>query len=39
MSFTVYTHTGFKEIHWFPNIDSLLISILANPKDRYHRNL
>ena len=37
MSFTVYTHKGMKEIHWF-TIDQLIKSMLNNPKDRYYRN-
>ena len=37
MSFTVYTHNGMKETHWF-TIDQLLQSMINNPLDRYHRN-
>jgi hypothetical protein len=37
MSFTVYTHDGMKETHWF-TIDQLIKSMLANPKNTYHRN-
>ena len=38
MSFTVYTHTGDRETHWF-TIDQLIKSMQANPKDYYHRNV
>jgi hypothetical protein len=38
MSFTVYTHLGIRETRWF-TIDQLIKSMLANPKDRYHRNV
>jgi hypothetical protein len=39
MSFTVYTNTGMKVIQWFKNIDELIINMLDNPKDAYHRNM
>jgi hypothetical protein len=38
MSFTVMRHNGMKETHWF-TIDQLIKSMLANPKDRYYRNV
>jgi hypothetical protein len=37
MSFTVTTHDGMKETHWF-TIDQLIKSMQANPKNRYWRN-
>jgi hypothetical protein len=39
MSFTIYTHDGMKEIQWFSTVDELLKSMLANPLNRYHRNV
>ena len=39
MSFTITTHDGMKVIQWFRTIDELIASMLANPKDAYHRNL
>ena len=39
MSFTIYTHDGYKFIQWFSTIDSLIQSMLKNPKDAYHRNM
>jgi hypothetical protein len=38
MSFTIMRHDGMKMIQWFRNIDELLVSMLNNPNDRYHRN-
>jgi hypothetical protein len=38
MSFTVTTHKGMRETHWFKDVDALLKSMLANPNDRYWRN-
>ena len=38
MSFTIMQHDGMKVIQWFSTIDSLVQSMLNNPKDRYHRN-
>jgi hypothetical protein len=38
MSFTIMQHDGMKVIQWFQTIDDLLKSMLANPKDAYHRN-
>jgi len=39
MSFTITTHEGMKVIQWFNSVDELLKSMLANPKDRYWRNV
>ena len=39
MSFTIYQADGLKTIQWFPTADSLIASMLANPKDAYHRNI
>ena len=39
MSFTIYTHDGMKVIQWFKNIDELLVSMINNPLNRYHRNV
>lgn len=39
MSFTITTHNGMKVIQWFKSVDELLNSMLANPKDRYWRNV
>jgi hypothetical protein len=38
MSFTIMRHDGMKAIQWFRTVDELLASMLANPKDAYHRN-
>jgi hypothetical protein len=38
MSFTIMQHDGMKVVQWFSNIDDLLKSMLANPKNVYHRN-
>ena len=38
MSFTIYQYDGLKIIQWFKTIDELVASMLANPKDAYHRN-
>jgi hypothetical protein len=38
MSFTIMQHDGMKAIQWFHSIDELLISMMKNPKDIYHRN-
>jgi hypothetical protein len=38
MSFTIYQADGIKCIQWFQTIDALIASMLANPKNRYHRN-
>jgi len=38
MSFTIYQANGMKVIQWFSTIDSLIQSMIKNPKDRYHRN-
>jgi hypothetical protein len=37
MSFNIYTHDGMKVTQWFTSVDELLKSMLANPKDAYHR--
>ena len=39
MSFTIYQADGLKVITWFPTVDSLLLSMLNNPNDRYQRNV
>jgi hypothetical protein len=39
MSFTIYTHGGYKFIQYFFSMDELIKSMLNNPKDAYHRNL
>jgi hypothetical protein len=39
MSFTIYQADGLKVIQWFATIDALLVSMLANPNDSYHRNV
>ena len=39
MSFTIYQADGLRCIQWFQSIDELLKSMLANPKDRYWRNV
>jgi hypothetical protein len=31
-------HDGMKIIQWFFTVDELIKSMLANPKDVYHRN-
>ena len=31
-------HDGMKVEMWFRTVDELLKSMLANPKDAYHRN-
>jgi len=38
MSFTIYKSDGMKEIQWFFSIDELIISMINNKKDIYHRN-
>ena len=38
MSFTIYQTDGLKVIQWFPTVDGLIASMLANPNNRYHRN-
>jgi hypothetical protein len=38
MSFTIMQHDGMKVVQWFKTVDELLKSMLANPKDTYHRN-
>jgi hypothetical protein len=38
MSFTIYQQNGLKVIQWFTTTDELIASMLANPKDFYHRN-
>ena len=38
MSFTIYQADGLKTIQWFPTVDTLIASMLANANDRYHRN-
>jgi len=38
MSFTIYQADGLKVIQWFPTVDALIASMLANPNDRYWRN-
>ena len=38
MSFTIMQHDGTKIVQWFSTIDSLIQSMLNNPKDIYHRN-
>jgi hypothetical protein len=38
MSFTIMRHDGIKFVQWFRTVDELLASMLANPKDAYHRN-
>jgi hypothetical protein len=38
MSFTIMQHDGMKVIQYFFSINELIISMIANPKDRYHRN-
>jgi len=38
MSFTIYQADGLKVIQWFPTVDKLIASMLANPNDAYHRN-
>jgi hypothetical protein len=38
MSFTIYTHDGMKVEQYFFSINELIISMIANSKDRYHRN-
>jgi hypothetical protein len=38
MSFTIYQEDGLKVIQWFQTIDELIASMLANPKNKYHRN-
>jgi len=38
MSFTIYQADGLKVIQWFPTVDELITSMLANPNDRYWRN-
>ena len=38
MSFTIIQHDGMKVVQWFRTVDELLKSMLANPKDAYHRN-
>jgi hypothetical protein len=37
MQFNIYTKEGFHFIQYFHSIDELLASMLANPKDVYHR--
>lgn len=37
MSFNIYTHDGMKVTQWFRNVDELVASMLANPKNAYHR--
>lgn len=37
MNFTVTTHEGMKEIHWFKDVDALVTHMLLHPKDRYWR--
>jgi len=32
-------HDGMKAIQWFSTIDSLIQSMIKNPKDAYYRNL
>jgi hypothetical protein len=39
MSFTIMQHDGMKVIQWFFTIDELILSMIANPKDAYFRNL
>jgi hypothetical protein len=39
MSFTIMQHDGMKVIQWFFSIDELIISMINNPLDRYHRNV
>ena len=38
MSFTIMRHDGMKVVQWFFSMDELIISMIKNPKDRYHRN-
>ena len=38
MSFTIMQHDGMKVTQWFHSIDELLISMVKNNKDVYHRN-
>jgi hypothetical protein len=38
MSFTIMQHDGMKVVQWFSNVDQLIKSMLANPKDGYWRN-
>ena len=38
MSFTIYTHDGYKFIQYFFTVDELIKSMLNNPNDRYYRN-
>ena len=37
MSFIIMQHDGMKVMQWFTSVDELLKSMLANPKDAYHR--
>jgi len=39
MSFDIITYEGMRVTQWFPTVDALLKSMLANPKDRYWRVL
>jgi hypothetical protein len=39
MSFTIMQHDGMKVIQWFFSVDELIISMINNPLDRYHRNV
>jgi len=39
MSFTIYQADGLKVIQWFATVDALIASMLANPNDRYWRNV
>jgi hypothetical protein len=39
MSFTIYQADGLKTIQWFPTVDALIASMLANPNDTYWRNV
>jgi hypothetical protein len=38
MSFTIWESNGTKFIQWFSTIDELIISMIKNPQNTYHRN-
>lgn len=38
MSFTIHTHDGMKVVQYFFSMNELIISMINNPNDRYHRN-
>jgi hypothetical protein len=38
MSFTITTKAGMRVDQWFRSVDELILSMLANPEDRYWRN-